>query len=49
MIYVSCDTATLVRDLQNLTANGYEISTVRGFDFFPNTHHAEVAVHALLT
>jgi 23S rRNA (uracil1939-C5)-methyltransferase len=49
LIYVSCDTATLVRDLQNLTANGYEISTVRGFDFFPNTHHAEVAVHALLT
>lgn len=49
VIYVSCDTATLVRDLQCLTANGYEISRVRGFDFFPNTHHAEVAVHALLT
>ena len=49
VIYVSCDPATLVRDLQSLTANGYEISRVRGFDFFPNTHHAEVAVHALLT
>jgi 23S rRNA (uracil1939-C5)-methyltransferase len=49
VIYVSCDTATLVRDLQNLAAYGYEISGVRGFDFFPNTHHAEVAVHALLT
>jgi 23S rRNA (uracil1939-C5)-methyltransferase len=49
VIYVSCDTATLVRDLQSLAANGYEISEVRGFDFFPNTHHAEVAVHALLT
>ena len=49
VIYVSCDTTTLVRDLQSLRANGYEIDRVRGFDFFPNTHHAEVAVHALLT
>jgi 23S rRNA (uracil1939-C5)-methyltransferase len=49
VIYVSCDTTTLVRDLQKLGANGYEIDRVRGFDFFPNTHHAEVAVHALLT
>jgi 23S rRNA (uracil1939-C5)-methyltransferase len=49
VIYVSCDTTTLVRDLQSLRANGYEIDRVRGFDFFPNTHHVEVAVHALLT
>jgi 23S rRNA (uracil1939-C5)-methyltransferase len=49
VIYVSCDTTTLVRDLQNLRAKGYEIDRVRGFDFFPNTHHVEVAVHALLT
>jgi 23S rRNA (uracil1939-C5)-methyltransferase len=49
VIYVSCDTTTLVRDLQSLGASGYEIDRVRAFDFFPNTHHAEVAVHALLT
>ncbi|MBF6561160.1 MAG: class I SAM-dependent RNA methyltransferase [Candidatus Binataceae bacterium] len=49
IIYVSCDTATLVRDLQSLRTCGYEIDQVRAFDFFPNTHHAEVAVHALLT
>jgi 23S rRNA (uracil1939-C5)-methyltransferase len=49
VIYVSCDTPTLVRDLQSLRTNGYEIKRVQGFDFFPNTHHAEVAVHALLT
>ena len=49
VIYVSCDTTTLVRDLQSLCAYGYEIDRVRAFDFFPNTHHAEVAVHALLT
>jgi 23S rRNA (uracil1939-C5)-methyltransferase len=49
VIYVSCDTTTLVRDLQSLGTSGYEIDRVRAFDFFPNTHHAEVAVHALLT
>jgi 23S rRNA (uracil1939-C5)-methyltransferase len=49
VIYVSCDTTTLVRDLQSLRANGYEIDRVQGFDFFPNTHHVEVAVRALLT
>jgi 23S rRNA (uracil1939-C5)-methyltransferase len=49
VIYVSCDTTTLVRDLQTLRASGYEIDRVCAFDFFPNTHHVEVAVHALLT
>ena len=34
VIYVSCDTATLVRDLQSLAANGYEVSRVRGVRFF---------------
>jgi 23S rRNA (uracil1939-C5)-methyltransferase len=49
MIYVSCDPSTLVRDLRTLVARGYEIARVRAFDFFPNTHHVEVAVQALLT
>ncbi len=49
VIYVSCDTTTLVRDLQSLCASGYEITRVHAFDFFPNTHHAEVAIQALLT
>ncbi|MGH7932558.1 MAG: class I SAM-dependent RNA methyltransferase [Candidatus Binataceae bacterium] len=49
LIYVSCDTSTLVRDLQILVANHYQIKRVRAFDFFPNTHHAELVVHALLT
>ncbi|HEX3410027.1 MAG TPA: class I SAM-dependent RNA methyltransferase [Candidatus Binataceae bacterium] len=49
VIYVSCDATTLVRDLQSLCAGGYGIDRVRAFDFFPNTHHAEVAVRALLT
>jgi 23S rRNA (uracil1939-C5)-methyltransferase len=49
IIYVSCDVTTLARDLRVLTAAGYKVNRVRGFDFFPNTHHVEIAVHALLT
>jgi 23S rRNA (uracil1939-C5)-methyltransferase len=49
VIYVSCDCATLVRDLKAVRSYGYDIAQVRAFDFFPNTHHAEVAVRALLT
>ena len=49
VIYVSCDVTTLARDLRALTGAGYKIDQVRGFDFFPNTHHVEIAVHALLT
>jgi 23S rRNA (uracil1939-C5)-methyltransferase len=49
VIYVSCDVTTLARDLRMLVAAGYKIVHVRGFDFFPNTHHVEIVVHALLT
>jgi 23S rRNA (uracil1939-C5)-methyltransferase len=49
VIYVSCDVTTLARDLRVLAEAGYKINSVRGFDFFPNTHHVEIAVHALLT
>ena len=49
VIYVACDVTTLARDLRVLAAAGYKIRRVRGFDFFPNTHHVEIAVHALLT
>lgn len=49
VIYVSCDVTTLARDLRLLAGAGYKINRVRGFDFFPNTHHVEIAVHALLT
>ena len=49
VIYVSCDVATLARDLHALCASGYRIAELRAFDFFPNTHHAEVVAHAVLT
>lgn len=41
VVYVSCDSATLARDLKYLCANGYEIRIIRGVDQFPNTVHTE--------
>lgn len=41
ILYVSCDPATLVRDLVPLTQNGYEVVTSQPFDLFPQTWHIE--------
>ncbi len=45
LTYVSCDPATLARDLQRLLAAGFQLSSVRAFDMFPQTHHVETIVH----
>jgi 23S rRNA (uracil1939-C5)-methyltransferase len=45
--YVSCDPATLARDLKKLIAGGYHFDTIRALDMFPQTHHVEAVVHLL--
>ena len=42
--YVSCDPATLARDLKKLISGGYTIDSIAGFDLFPQTHHVETVV-----
>jgi len=46
--YVSCDPATLARDLKKLIAGGYVIDALQAFDLFPQTHHVETIVRLRL-
>ena len=41
VIYISCNPATLARDLKYLTANGLKIKEVQPVDMFPQTSHVE--------
>ena len=44
IIYVSCDPATLARDIGALCRSEYEVAEVHAYDFFPNTWHVESLV-----
>ena len=44
IVYVSCDSATLARDLKWVCEKGYRVERVRGVDMFPMSGHCEVCV-----
>lgn len=41
IVYVSCNPATLARDVKILSENGYSVESVQPVDMFPNTSHVE--------
>ncbi len=45
VVYVSCDPATLARDLLILLEHGYRIEQLHLVDLFPQTYHLETVVH----
>lgn len=44
LVYISCDSATLARDLNVLQQGGYAVNAVTPFDMFPRTGHVETVV-----
>jgi len=45
IIYVSCNPATLARDLEYILQNStYKIEKIQAMDMFPHTHHIETVV-----
>ena len=48
LVYVSCDPATLARDIKLLAEHGYLLSTAQPLDMFPQTHHVETVAELVL-
>ena len=44
IIYISCDPATLCRDLGGLVEHGFTVEKIQPIDMFPQTHHIETIV-----
>ena len=43
IVYISCDPATLARDIKRLGERGYALKQVRAYDMFPRCAHVETA------
>ena len=44
IVYVSCDPATLARDIYRFSEYGYELKRATAVDMFPRTSHVETVV-----
>ena len=44
LVYISCDPATLCRDLKALSREGFSLKKIQPLDMFPQTHHIETVV-----
>jgi len=49
LVYVSCDPATLARDIRALAAHGYRLGRLELLDLFPQTYHVETVAELQLT
>jgi 23S rRNA (uracil1939-C5)-methyltransferase len=49
LVYVSCDPATLARDIRTLAAHGYRLERLELLDLFPQTYHVETVAELQLT
>ncbi len=45
IVYISCDPATLARDLRQLVERGWKVEAIQPVDMFPHTHHVETLVN----
>jgi 23S rRNA (uracil1939-C5)-methyltransferase len=42
IVYISCNPATLARDVRSLSQKGYSVQRLALIDMFPQTYHMEV-------
>ncbi len=42
ILYISCDPATMIRDMELMAKHGYNLLRINGIDMFPQTSHIEV-------